>query len=207
MIAFRCSFHIMHHGVGLKMFSKLKLPHLFRWSCCLGCGFFSLVIFGAVITLAIFFPLRYAVPDKNSSNNYCVPNETLAISYSSTFCDSISIDVDLTDGTSAAFYILSHAPALNLSSPDSFSFHEQRNFPIQNFYYSWNFYLYPGSTLTVSVCKQSRFSHFSYSLIKGGSSFSSWKHNHQSSLAKQYYTIGTLCSLAQRSRFQYMRCY
>ena len=101
------------------------------------------------------------------------------------------------DGGTGSFYILSHAPAL--TDHDSFTFSKQPSF-FDRDYKNWNFYLYPGSTLNVSVCKQKSTSDFRYYLIKGKDSFNSWVGNPRSSIAKQHFTISTLCSSGSKQQ-------
>ena len=101
------------------------------------------------------------------------------------------------DGGTGSFYILSHAPALG--DHDSFTFSKQPSFFIED-YHNWNFYLYPGSTLNVSVCKQKSLSDFRYYLIKGKDSFNSWAGNPRSSIAKQYFVISTVCSSGMKQQ-------
>ena len=167
----------------------------------LGWGFFWLSIFGVAVTLAVVFSLRYGIADDNSSSNDFAPNETRAISYSSVFCESISITAYLTGFdplTTATFNVLSQLPTL--SDHDSFTFSENPQF-IGVEYHNWNFYLYPGSILSVSACKQNSLSTFTYYLIKGKNHFNSWTDHPKSSLAIHTYPISTVCSSGTKQHF------
>ena len=92
-------------------------------------GFFWLIISAVAITLAVIFPVRYAVPGNTSNLEEFAPNETRTFTYSYAFCESVTAHAELSytfDGGTGTVYILSQMPALG--DHDSFTFSEQPSF-------------------------------------------------------------------------------
>ena len=108
----------------------------------------------------------------------------------------MNIGTDIAYGTTGTFFVLSHMPAL--SDHDSFTFSKLADFST-DYHRKWNFYLYPGSTLNVSVCKQNSLSNFSYYLIRGEYNVDKWIANPTINIAKQNFTISAVCSSGQDS--------
>ena len=164
-----------------------------RYRCLLlSLCFLWLIIFGSGIAIGIAVGVLPGTGDSTmSKSNHFAPNETRIISYYPVFCGSMSIGTDITYGTTGKFYILSRTP--DLSDYDSFSFSKSSDFTT-NDHRKWNFYLYPGSTLNVSVCKHNSLSNFSYYLIKGEDNVNRWLADPTLSIAKQNFTISAVCS-------------
>lgn len=128
-----------------------------------------------VVTLAIAFVIIVIVGvvatrfDNNYvSPSYLSPGDTRIVGPSSTLCESTTLN-NPTSTVSATVYLLQKKP--DLSARNNFTVTDEFTMNYEDYQYK-SFYLYPGSTYTLSSCLVS--GSVKYYIIKGKSNFDSW---------------------------------
>jgi len=125
------------------------------------------------------------------------PNESRTIQYSSTFCDSISIQLQNSTSSSVyngTFSILSQPPELTGIDHIKFQGSPFFHYEDSTLHY-WSFYLNEGSSITFSPCTEFfSFSSFSYYIIRGQESFEEWIESSNSDVAVKHGAIFSTCS-------------
>jgi hypothetical protein len=139
------------------------------------------------VVLSISLSIRYN-ENEISSDVAFAPGDTRIISYSSTFCDGLSVYGD----DQAKLYLLDKKPSL--SGPvNNFS----ADFPYAvgansfNYYY---YYLYPGSKMNLTYCMDNPGTKLTFALIKGKSNWDYWKDDGDVSHTMELIVVTNLCS-------------
>ena len=111
------------------------------------------------------------------------PSDTRIISVSSQLCQGAKLNSlsSLTTGVTASLYLLQTKPRL---AKDNFTLtYTKANLALSNSYEYLSFYLYPGTTYSLSACLGSGSSAVTYLVIKGTSTFNQWIDSGSSYLA------------------------
>ena len=163
-------------------------------------SFKCIVIFAVafVVLCIIGFLLGSILPnvldDSDSSSdiatNLYSPGDSRLISFSSFFCDGVNVEVDSV-ATGATVYIVDAPPPLT----------EQNNFTVTNRttpdasnFHFWQYYLYPNSNISISVCSGRRLDVY---VIKGNSNVNNWGSSPGEQHAELFDEIITTCPWQQ----------
>ena len=131
--------------------------------------------FAIAILIILIIAVVAARYDNNAvSPSYLSPGDTRLVSPSSTLCESTTLN-NPASTVSANVYLLQNKPTL--SAKNNFTVTSQFSVGYGE-YQDWSFYLYPGSSYTLSSCLVS--GSIKYYIIKGKSSFDSWVSSHSS---------------------------
>ena len=136
----------------------------------------GVIAVGALIALLITLPVRYTVGKyfDEDGPDYS-PNDTRTVPVSKSLCKNLKLTVDVTSdsGYTVTLYTLNALPML--TGKETFSFSDTP-FIKSNSYKYYYFYMYPGSSFTVSACISITDSVSStFFLIKGYNRFRQWK--------------------------------
>eukprot|EP00731_Ephydatia_muelleri_P028608 Em0020g252a len=108
------------------------------------------------------------------------PSDTRIISVSSQLCQGAKLN-SLSSLTTGVIYLLQTKPRL---AKDNFTLtYTKANLALSNSYEYLSFYLYPGTTYSLSACLGSGSSAVTYLVIKGTSTFNQWVDSGSSNLA------------------------
>ena len=141
----------------------------------------------AVVIILIVAVVATRFENNSVSASYFSPGDTRVIGPSSTFCESTTLN-NPTSTVSATVYLLQNKPVL--SAKNNFTVTNQFFTILNTEYQYWSFYLYPGSTYTLSSCLVS--GSVNYYIIKGKSNFDSWVNSPHSSYYS-YQLYSNLC--------------
>jgi hypothetical protein len=141
-----------------------------------------------VVVLSISFSIRYNDNESNSDIAFA-PGDTRIISYSSTFCDGLSLSGGYDASSTAELYLLEKKPSLSGPSND-LSVDLYVDLGSYDYYY---YYLHPGSMMNLTYCLPGGDT-LTFALIKGKSNFNSWKNDRDSSHAIKEITVTNPCS-------------
>lgn len=133
-----------------------------------------------LLVLVLILPLRYSSPVEDNEHNdeIYAPVDTAIISFSYTFCDSLSLlspDADF-DAIEAKLYLLSAMPELGKENKAGF----YREISLTDNYEYWRMFLYPGSKTSYSACFIQSSTVVFY-LVKGKVNYERWRFGHSSS--------------------------
>ena len=161
-----------------------------------------LVSIGVIVVLSITLSIRFSFGNDNSAGY--APTDTRLVSYSSTFCEGLTLISETGHSQSTGkMYLLSETPQLNAN--ESFSITEDIIISSYGDYQYWNFYLHPGSNFLLSVCYNDDSSgHFTYVyLIKGTKNFNIWKDNADSDKSFHYFLLAASYSCSSNNKRTY----
>lgn len=133
--------------------------------------FIPLVLIGVGISIGIVFIIR---SEKGTSERYDLsPNETRILEYSSTWCSAVGVQSPRID---AVLYLLKESPKVADHSIFTVSQHFETLMNNVQFY---EFYLYPGSYIHISMCVPSPNVSIdaSFAFITSESNFLKWKRS------------------------------
>lgn len=148
-----------------------------------GIGIFSTV--SLIILLSVVLSIRYQ--DNKEADNYFAPGDTRIISYSSSFCEGLTLSGD----ANATLYLLEKNPSL--SGPrNRLTATPPPVIPADTYKYLY-YHIYPRSEASLTYCISGGGS-LSINIIKGIDNFNEWKDDGDSSHAKTHFTINNPCS-------------
>ena len=152
-------------------------------------------MFAVVVVLVIVaISVRYT-GDENASSSvpYYAPGDTMLLSYSSSFCESLT----LTDASAvrATLYVLNKKPPLSGFNSFDVSINQTIN---RDEYSHWMYYLYPGSNLTLDACVVSQ--SLTFYVVRGQSNFEDWEDYPRSGYSEESVVISTLCKDGKLNR-------
>ena len=156
-----------------------------RWCWC----FVSVLFVALVVLVLMAVSLYYSDDTEADITRKYSPGDTHLVSYSSTFCKSLSVRSDQLD---MSLYLLDKAP--NLSARHNFTLLQVYDSDAESYNYE-DFYLYPGSVFTLddaTVVKGSTSATFY--LIRGSNNFLSWKRYHSDEYAIHVVTFSDKAS-------------
>ena len=123
---------------------------------------FRIVIFAVtfVVLCIIGFLLGSILPNvlddsdlsSDIATNFYSPGDSRLISFSSFFCDGVNVEVDSV-ATGATVYIVDAPPPL--TEQNNFTVTNRTTLDASNFHF-WQYYLYPNSNISISVCSGRR---------------------------------------------------
>lgn len=155
------------------------------WGVCIG----MVILVTFIILLSVSLSVRYHDYDSNSDNAFAA-GDTRILSYSSSFCDGLT----LTGDDSATLYLLRSTPPL--SGPTNiFSTKFEPSNPPDSYKYLY-YYLYPGSKMEMTYCLSGSSGwsgFFTFALIKGKSNFNDWEDDGSSSHTLKQFTVESQC--------------
>lgn len=163
------------------------------WGFCIG----MFMVVTLIIVLSISLSVRYH--DYDAANNAYAPGDTRIISYSSVFCDRLTVSGD----EAANFYLLRNTPPLS-GPTHNLSVNFMANNPPDNYQYLY-YYLYPGTKIRMTYCvaSSSVTNKFTFSLIKGNSNFNEWEADGSPSHTVKQFVVNNLCSSGPPANLQY----
>lgn len=166
-----------------------------RWGWGVGGSIFAVVIMLIVIAVSI----RYT-GDENASSGvpYYAPGDTLLLSYSSSFCESLTLRD--TSSIPATLYVLDKKP--QLSGFNNFSVSIDQPVSPGDYYYL-EYYLYPGANLSLDACVTSQ--PVNFYVVRGQDNFNDWIDNPSGGSAQETLVISTLCSSGNTSHIFHFR--
>ena len=153
---------------------------------------FSIVVTVLIVTLSTV-SVRYTAGSYSDDDGLdYAPTDTRIVPVSNSFCQNLELNTDDTSdsGYTATLYMLNAPPML--TGKETFSFSVAPNILSDRYDYYY-FYMYPGSSFTVSACISSASSESTFILIKGNRRFSRWKEGGIVP-TKDFFTIPTLCN-------------
>ena len=155
--------------------------------------------FFVAFAIAILIILVVAVVAARYNNfvsaSYLSPGDTRLLDPSSTLCESTTLN-NPTSTVSATVYLLQKKP--ELSATNNFTVTSQFPVGYRDHQY-WSFYLYPGSTYTLSSCLVS--GSIKFYVIKGKSSYDNWVSSPYSS-NYNYLLYSSQCGGLNTTKFQ-----
>ena len=143
-----------------------------------------------IILLSVSLSVRYHDYDSNSDNAFAA-GDTRILSYSSSFCDGLT----LTGDDSATLYLLRSTPPLS-GPTNTFSAKFDSGNPPDSYKYLY-YYLYPGSKMEMTYClkgSSGSTGSLTFALIKGKSNFNDWEDDLSSSHTVKQFTVNNSCS-------------
>ena len=140
-----------------------------------------------IIVLSVSLSIRYNDYDSNSDNAFA-PGDTRILSYSSSFCDGLTLSGD----DSATLYLLRSTPPLS-GPTNNFSTKFEADNPADSYKYLY-YYLYPGSKMEMTYCLSGTSGPLTFALIKGKSNFNSWEDDGNSYHTLTQFTVSNPCS-------------
>ena len=133
---------------------------------------FGLTIFFVILFVIIVLSIRYT-GEQAGANDMYAPGDTRILSQAPTFCERLSIEDAGTSG--ANLYLLTSKP--KLEAKDSFTIQQNGHVLRPDRYYYLSYYLYPGSSFSLSACTvdQTSTQKVFFALVKGGKNFNKWQ--------------------------------
>lgn len=149
--------------------------------------FTVLIIVSASITFGFTATSDYTSDD----GLHYAPTDTRIIPVSGTFCQGLKLRVDKSlSGYTASLYMLDSRP--ELTGNETFSINASTYLDDYVYYY---YYLYPGSSFTVSSCiDEDTYSSVSFYLIKGHGHYDQWVDSFHTAPTEDTFTISASCS-------------
>ena len=127
------------------------------------------------------------------------PGDTRLVSFSSLFCESITLSSSSTS-TEATIYLVKETPPLELSN--SFTVEESFHLPGREFGYL-NYFLHPNSSFSMFACGTSFTSNNQFHVIKGKSGFIDWMQLPRwNSISTIFYRLGFGCGTLTSSPYR-----
>ena len=154
-----------------------------------GCVSAGLIVL-AVITVVATLWLKLSEPTLPC---FFSPGDTRLVSFSSLFCESITLSSSSTS-TAATIYLVKETPPLEQSN--SFTVEESFHLSRRQFGYL-NYYLHPNSSFSMFACSQSVSSNNQFHVIRGKSGFIDWMqfprwNSNSTILYRLGFTCGTM---------------
>lgn len=159
-----------------------------------GFGVGAFVIVTLLIVLSVSFSIRYK--DHDESNNLFAPGDTRIISYSSRFCEGLTLSAY----HHTTLYLLKKTPPL--SGPTNKLTAEPPAIPADTYRYLY-YYLHPNSNLNMMYCIESGKS-VSFDLIKGKENFDSWKDDGDKYHSIRHVSITNTCPTSRSFAYRFM---
>ena len=156
---------------------------------------FILITF--IIVLSVSLSIRYNDYDTDSDTAFA-PGDTRILSYSSVFCDGLTMSGD----DSATLYLLRSTPPLSGPSRNFSATFETYN-PADSYKYLY-YYLHPGSKMEMTYCLSGTTGSLTFALIKGKSNFHSWEDDGDGSHTLTRFTVNNDCSSGPPQSFSYV---
>ena len=138
----------------------------------------------------------------NVATDFSSPGDSRLQSFSSFFCESVSIELHSTD-TSASVTLVSTCPLL--TDKNSFNITDQRILGPRNFRF-WQYHLYPNSNISVNTCvlRQNRNTpEVIVYIIKGNSNANNWGRSPDSAHAEVFRSVRAECLNATNITMSY----
>lgn len=154
-----------------------------------GIGIFSTV--SLIILLSVVLSIRYQ--DNKEDDNYFAPGDTRIISYSSSFCERLTLSGD----ADATLYLLEKKPSLS-GPTNRLKATPPHVIPADTYKYLY-YHIHPRSEANFTYCINDG-NVLSINIIKGSDSFNDWKDDGDSSHTKTHFTISNLCSDRNESK-------
>ena len=159
---------------------------------------FGLFVLGVAFAVGVILYLKFHGPGiKSNSSKLAYFNESFILSYSSVYCQSISVESKPFVG--AILYLLDKTPKLT----DHDSFNISRHFVfLDNGWEYYQFYLYPGSSISMNVCASLNAPKTTaFLFIKGDSNFKKWQDTSMPCYVNHSFEIVRLCSDMKQHHF------
>ena len=155
-------------------------------------GFVS--VFILIVGLVIGFSVRAEnTPKSNISTNFYSPGDSRLLSFSSFFCESVSLVIE-SETVSASLLLINSTPPLT----------EQNNFTInssstlqKNNYHFWQYHLYPNSKISIDVCTDCSRVFLDIYVIKGNTNVNKWGDEPGENHAQLFQRVSTVCPMKE----------
>ena len=158
-----------------------------------------LLTFSLIIVLAVVLTIVLPIVHRNSSSSTTIDvatnshsfGDSRLQSFSSFFCESISIEVDST--TNSATLALIDSPPL-LADKNSFNITDQRTLQSRQFQF-WKYYLHPNSNISISIlCNTFHNRNVNIYIVKGNSNANNWARSPSSIHAESFRSVRQRCT-------------
>ena len=132
-----------------------------------------------------------ATSKAKAATDFYSPGDSRLQSFSSFFCESVTLDVGSTvDDVSLTLTLINSPPTL--SERNSFNTSDQRTIMPTYFGY-WQYYLYPGSNISISVCNLAQNSQIDVYVIEGYSNANNWGRSPSPRHAELFVPVREAC--------------